>query len=93
MERHGELDHAEAGTQMPSRHRHGIDGLLAQLIGELAQLRLMQATKICRHMHGIEQGRFTVRQDYFLQMAGDRSLARFHPNCSNSAFSTKKSRA
>ena len=67
MKRHRELDHAEAGPQMSARDRHGIDGFLAQLIGELAQLRLMQATEIRRHVHRIEQGRFAVRQDYFLQ--------------------------
>jgi hypothetical protein len=36
VQRDGELDHAEAGAEMAAGHRDGVDGLGAQLVGELA---------------------------------------------------------
>jgi hypothetical protein len=38
MQRDGQLDHAEAGAEMAAGDRHGVDRLLAQFVGELAQL-------------------------------------------------------
>src|SRR4051794_40788260 len=40
MGRNGKLDHAEPRAEMPARHRHRGDHLLAQLIGELRELVL-----------------------------------------------------
>jgi hypothetical protein len=43
VQRHGEFDDAEAGAEMATRHRCGIDGLGAQFIGEAAQLIRLQS--------------------------------------------------
>ena len=44
----GQLDHAEPGAQMAAGHRDGVDGLLPQLVGELAQVLLGQAAQVLR---------------------------------------------
>ena len=46
MQGDGQLDHAEAGAQVAARHRDGVDGLLAQLVGDLAQVGLRHAPQI-----------------------------------------------
>ncbi len=33
---HGQLDHAQPGAEMAAGDRHGVDGLLAQFVGQLA---------------------------------------------------------
>ena len=38
MQRDGQLDDAEAGTEVAARDRHSVDRLLAQFVGELTQL-------------------------------------------------------
>ena len=48
VQRDGQLDHAEAGAEMAAGDRHGIDRLLAQFVGELAQLALVEAAEIGR---------------------------------------------
>ena len=48
MERDGELDHAEPGAEMAAGHRDGVDGLLAQLVGELAQLPAFEPAQVRR---------------------------------------------
>jgi hypothetical protein len=57
VQRHGELDHAEAGAEMAASDRHGRDRLLAQFIGELAQLVGLQPTDVGRDVDGIEKRR------------------------------------
>ena len=56
VQRDGQLDDAEARAQMAAGHRHGIDGLLPQLVGELPQLLGLQAAQVRGHLHLIEQG-------------------------------------
>ena len=56
MEGDGELDHPETGAEMAAGDRHRIDGLLAQLVGELAQLPALQAAQIRRRLDQVEQG-------------------------------------
>ena len=58
MQRDGQLDHAEAGAEMAAGHRDGVDRLLAQFVGELAQLTLVEAAKVFGCMDLIEQRRF-----------------------------------
>ena len=56
MEGHGQLDHPETGAEMAARDRHRIDRLLAQLVGELAQLSALQAAQVRRGLDQVEQG-------------------------------------
>ena len=58
VQRHGELDDAEAGAQMPARDRDGVDRLLAQLVGELAKLCLGKLAEVRGGVDLIEKGRF-----------------------------------
>ena len=41
---HGQFDHAEAGAEMPAGRRNRVDGLGAQLVGQLTQLGLLLAS-------------------------------------------------
>ena len=54
VERHGQLDHAEAGAEMAAGDRHGVDQLRAQLVGELPQIFLAAA---CADRPGYRPGR------------------------------------
>ena len=53
----GKLHDTQSGTQMASRHRHDIDGLLPQLIYQLAQILLRNGAQVCRRLHPVEEGR------------------------------------
>jgi hypothetical protein len=55
VQRHSELDHAEAGAEMASGRCHGIDRLLTQFIGDLTQLGFVKAAKIAGSFDNIEQ--------------------------------------
>ena len=46
VQRDGQLDHAEAGAEMAAGDRHGVDRLLAQFVGELAQLALVEPAQV-----------------------------------------------
>jgi hypothetical protein len=48
MKSDGQFDYTQARTQMAAGNRNRVDGLLAQLIGELTQLRFRQGTQIGR---------------------------------------------
>src|SRR6266571_6572129 len=56
MQRDGEFDHAETGAEMPARHRNRVDRLGAQLVGELAQFILLEASQVLGIMNAVEQG-------------------------------------
>ena len=58
VQRHGELDHAQPGAEMTAGDRHRRDRLLAQLVGELAQLVGLQPTDVGRDVDGIEKRRW-----------------------------------
>src|SRR5215831_11687446 len=62
VERNREFDHAEPGAEMAAGDRDGRNGLMAQLVGELPQLILGQATQIVRCMNLIEQQRIRGRR-------------------------------
>ena len=79
---HGELDHAQPGAEMPARHRHGVDGLLAQLGRQLHQAGAAEAAQVAglvdlvekrRHGH-VGQGLFgRAVQDFRLITKSNRS--------------------
>ena len=55
MERDRQLDDPEPGAEMAARDRDGVDGLLAQLVRQLAQLAAVQPTQVGRRLDEIEQ--------------------------------------
>jgi hypothetical protein len=57
VQRNGQLDHAEPGAQVPAGDGNGRNRLLAQLVGELAQLILGKPTQIVRGRNPVEQWR------------------------------------
>ncbi len=56
VQRHRQLDHAQRRAQVPARHRHGIDHLGPQLIGQLLQLGRGQAPRVGGNLNSVEQG-------------------------------------
>ena len=46
MQRDGQLDDAEAGAEMAAGDRDGVDRLGAQLVGELAELALVERPQV-----------------------------------------------
>ena len=55
VQRHGELDHAERGAQMPAGHRNGIDRLRPQLMRELLELLRGEIPHVRGHPHAVQQ--------------------------------------
>ena len=55
VQRDGQFDHAEAGAEMAAGDRDRVDGLLAQLVGELAQVLLGQPPQILGRSDRIEE--------------------------------------
>ena len=60
VQRHRELDHAQPGAEMAAGDRDGGDRLLAQLVGELAQLVGLQPTDVGRNVDGVEKRRLAL---------------------------------
>ncbi len=56
VQRNRQLDHAEAGAEMAAGDRDRVDGLLAQLVGELAELLDLEGAQIRRRLDEVEQG-------------------------------------
>ena len=54
---HRQLHDAEPGAEVAARHRYRVDGFLAQLVDDLAQIRLRHAPQILGRLDGVEQGR------------------------------------
>ena len=46
MQRDGQFDHAQAGAEMAAGDRNDVDHLVAQLVGELAQLLRVQLAQV-----------------------------------------------
>jgi hypothetical protein len=44
-----------SGAEMAARDRNGVDQFVAQFVGELAQLRLVELLQVGRMRNGIEQ--------------------------------------
>src|SRR6185312_12457252 len=57
VQRHCELDHAQTRAEVAAGYRHGRDRLLAQFVGELAQLIGTQPTYIGWRVDAIEKRR------------------------------------
>ena len=57
MDGDGQLDHAERGAQMPAGDRDGIDGLRAQLFGQLLQLLVGEILQIGRIRDPVQKRR------------------------------------
>src|SRR6516162_777534 len=55
VQRHGELDDTEAGTEMSAGGGDRVDGLGAQLVGELAQLRALEAPQVGGRLDAIKK--------------------------------------
>ncbi|MGY4607355.1 hypothetical protein ACVW16_005767 [Bradyrhizobium sp. USDA 4474] len=60
VDRGGQLDHAEARAEVTAGHRDGVDGLLTQLVGDLANLLDLELAQVFRCPDGVEKRRFTV---------------------------------
>ncbi len=52
----GELDHPQAGAEMAAGDRDRVDGLLAQLVRQLAQLPALEPAQISRRLDQVEEG-------------------------------------
>ncbi len=76
MQRHGELDHAEARAQMPAGDGDGVDHLGAQLVGKLAQVLARQGPEIGGEVDGIEQRCLRLVGHGELQGVGQSTLFR-----------------
>ena len=55
VQRDRKLDHAQAGAEVAAGHRHRVDGLLAQFVGDLPQLLAFQAAQVRRRLDLVEQ--------------------------------------
>ena len=56
VEGNRQLDHPKPGAEVPAGDRNRIDRLLAQFVGELAQLPTLQAAQVRRRLDKVEQG-------------------------------------
>src|SRR5262249_21604817 len=56
MQGNRQLDHAQPGAKMAAGDGDGVNGLLAQFVGELAQLPALQAAQVRRGLDEVEQG-------------------------------------
>ena len=55
MDGRGQLDHAETCAEVAAGDRHRIDGLLAQLVGDLTHLVGAELAEILRSLDGVEK--------------------------------------
>ena len=55
VQRHRQLDDAEPGAEMAAGNRDRVDGLIAKLVGELAEILGVEFAKIARKHHLIEK--------------------------------------
>ena len=55
MDRHGELNDAEARSKVPTGHRHDINDFLADLLRNLLQFRPRPAFKVVWRIDRIEE--------------------------------------
>ena len=57
VQRDREFDHAEAGAQMAAGDGDRVDGLGAQLVGDLPELALVELAQVVRGVDLIKEGR------------------------------------
>ena len=55
MQRHRQLDHAEAGAKMTAGDGDGVDRLLPQFVGDLPQLARIEASEVVGGLDEVEQ--------------------------------------
>ena len=55
MQRYGQFDHAKPGAEMAAGGGHSIDRLLAQFVGDLAQLARLEAPEVVGGLDEVEQ--------------------------------------
>ena len=55
VQRHGQLDHAEAGAEMAAGLGDRVDGLPPQLVGQLLELLGRQVLHVARKVDAVEQ--------------------------------------
>ena len=67
MQRHGQLDRAQAGGEVAAAGRDALNQELPQLIRHGGQLGGRQAPQILGHVDGFEQGVSIGRRDHFYQ--------------------------
>src|SRR5205085_9632539 len=60
MQRDSQFDDAETGAEMGAGDRDGVDRLLAQFVGNLTQLTLVEAAEVVGGMDLVEQGRLGI---------------------------------
>ncbi len=95
MQRHREFDDAEAGAEMAAGHRDGVDHLLAQFVGKLAQIAAIKRAQLFGHGHAIQQRRLRRQFHSLLPHAAAAPAMRSkYPAAARkrSAFSSNKSR-
>ena len=59
MDGGGQFDDAEAGAEMAAGDRNGVDGFLAQLVGDLPDLLHLEPAQVVGRADGVEKRRFT----------------------------------
>jgi len=59
VDRGGEFHDAEAGAEVAAGHRNGVDGFLAEFVGDLTHLLDLELAKVVGRSDGIEKRRFT----------------------------------
>ena len=57
MDRNRQLDHAERRSEVTPGHRYGADRLGTQLVGDLPEVGVRQATQCLRRIDVVEKGR------------------------------------
>ncbi len=62
VQRHRQLDDAQAGAEVAARYRDGVDRFQAQLVGDLAQVRLGQLAQVFGRGDAVEEGCFALRR-------------------------------
>jgi hypothetical protein len=55
MDRDGQLDHAEARSEVPAGRADRVDHLGAQLVGELAQVPALEPAQVLGGVDGVEK--------------------------------------
>ena len=78
VQRHGKLDDAQARPQMSAGLRDGVDRLLPQLVGQLAQLALRQTAQISRQADLIQQRCIATRLGHGLPLRAARGYCLSH---------------
>ena len=56
MQRHRQLDDPKPGAEVAAGYRDGVDGLLPQLVGKLAQLAGFELAEVCRRVDRSSNG-------------------------------------